>query len=73
MGEKRRQHVDEELHHQEERHALGDDELGETVDPVDDEEEGEEAGPEREGGEELPEEVAVDDADHPAASPTVVP
>jgi len=49
VGEKRREHVDEELHHQEERHALGDDELGETVDAIDDEEEGEEAGPSAKG------------------------
>ena len=42
-GQERGQHEHQERHHEVERHALGDDEVGELVDAVDDEEEREDA------------------------------
>jgi hypothetical protein len=42
--------IDQERHHERERHALGDDEVGELVDPIDDEEGREDADPDRERG-----------------------
>src|SRR5213592_2367866 len=47
VGEKGRKHVDEELDDKVERHAFRDDQVGQVVDPVDDEEECEEGAAER--------------------------
>ena len=48
VGQERRQHEDEELDDEKEGYPFRDDEVGELVDPVDDEEEGEQRAPERE-------------------------
>ena len=46
--------TDEELEHEVQGHALGHDQIGEAVDPVDGQEEREEPHPEEERGEDLP-------------------
>ena len=61
VGEKGRKHVDEELDDKVERHAFRDDQVGQVVDPVDDEEECEEGAAEREGRDELVHDVPVED------------
>ena len=61
VGEERGQHEDEQLEHEVERHALGDDEVGQMINAVDDEEEREERAAEAEGRDQLPDQVAVDD------------
>ena len=73
VGEERGQHVDEQLHHQVKRHALGDHQLGEVIDAVDDEEEGEERAAEEKRRDQLSDEVAVDDGDRSNLHASVVP
>lgn len=61
VGEELRQHEREELQDEVERDALGDDEIGQVVEAVDEEKEGEERDPERERRDQLAEDVAVED------------
>jgi hypothetical protein len=49
VGEELRQHEHQELHHQIERHALGDDQIGEVIDASMTRKKGEERATEEEG------------------------
>ncbi len=64
VSKERRQHVHEELEHEVEGNALGHDQIGEAVDPVDGQEERQEPHPQKEGGEELPEHVPIEQPVH---------
>ena len=70
VGEEGREHEHEELDDEVEGHPLRDHEVGEVIDPVDDEEEGEERSTEQEGRHELAQDVAIE---HEELHGSVVP
>ena len=63
--QERRQHEDQEREHEMKRHVLRDDEVGELVDPVDEEEEREHPHADGEGRTQFLPHVAVEDAHRP--------
>jgi hypothetical protein len=72
-GEKRRKHVREELQDEGKRHALGDHEIGQVVDAIDQERECEEDEGREEWAEQLADEVAVEDRQPRRSHRSVVP
>ena len=63
-AQERGQHEDEERQDELEGHVLGDDEIGELVDPVDDEKEREDADADGEGRDELLPHIAIEESHH---------
>jgi hypothetical protein len=73
VGQEGRQHEDQQLDDQVKWHTLGDDEVGQMIDAVDDEEKREERTAEAEGRDQFADDVAVENRHRWPLHPSVVP